>query len=65
MKEPHPSATALVGLGANAALGWWWADPVAAVALTWFIVSEGREAWRGEDCCHDDHCEANTAEHHP
>ncbi|MEO8548519.1 MAG: cation transporter [Kofleriaceae bacterium] len=50
------SATALVGLGANAALGWWWADPIAAVALTWFIVSEGREAWRGEDCCDDDRC---------
>ena len=49
------SATALVGLAANALFGWWWADPVAAVALTWFIVSEGREAWRGEDCC--DHCD--------
>lgn len=48
------SATALVGLAANALLGWWWADPIAAVALTWFIVSEAREAWRGEDCC--DHC---------
>lgn len=45
------SATALVGLAANALFGWWWADPVAAVALTWFIVSEAREAWRGEDCC--------------
>jgi divalent metal cation (Fe/Co/Zn/Cd) transporter len=55
------SATALVGLGANAVLGWWWADPVAAVALTWFIVSEGREAWRGEDCC-DDHCGRDSAD---
>jgi hypothetical protein len=37
--------------GANAAFGWWWADPVAAIAMTYFLVTEGREAWRGEDCC--------------
>ncbi len=52
------SATALVGVGLNAALGWWWADPVAALAFTWFIVAEGREAWRGEDCC-DHGCAEN------
>ena len=45
------SIITLVGAGANAALGWWWADPVAALAMTYFLVSEGREAWRGEDCC--------------
>ena len=45
------SATALVGLVLNATLGWWWADPIAALALTWFVISEGREAWRGEDAC--------------
>ncbi len=50
------SITTLVGAGANAALGWWWADPVAAIAMTYFLVSEGREAWRGEDCCEEDHC---------
>ena len=50
------SATALVGIAANALFSWWWADPIAAVALTWFIVAEGREAWRGDDCC-DDHCD--------
>ena len=45
-----------VGAGANAALGWWWADPVAAIGMTYFLVTEGREAWRGDDCrngeCH-------------
>ncbi len=47
------SLTTLAGIGLNAALGWWWADPAAALAMTWFLVSEGREAWRGEDCgCH-------------
>jgi cation diffusion facilitator family transporter len=40
----------LAGIGLNAALGWWWADPVAALAMTYFLASEGREAWRGEEC---------------
>lgn len=44
------SLVTLAGIGLNAALGWWWADPVAALGMTWFLVSEGREAWRGEDC---------------
>jgi divalent metal cation (Fe/Co/Zn/Cd) transporter len=42
------SATTLLGLGLNAALGWWWADPVAALAMLPLIVREGVEAWRGE-----------------
>ncbi len=42
------SLITLAGIGLNAALGWWWADPVAALGMTWFIVSEGREAWRGD-----------------
>ena len=41
----------LVGLGANALLGWWWADPVAALGVTYFLVREGRDVWRGEECC--------------
>ncbi len=40
----------LAGIALNAILGWWWADPAAALGMTWFIVSEGREAWRGEEC---------------
>lgn len=40
------SATTLVGLGLNAVLGWWWADPVAALAMLPLIVREGIEAWR-------------------
>lgn len=43
------SIIVLCGVGLNAAFGWWWADPVAALAMTWFIVREGREAWEGED----------------
>jgi divalent metal cation (Fe/Co/Zn/Cd) transporter len=45
------SLAALVGIGLNAALSWWWADPVAAVVISLLIIHEGREAWRGEDCC--------------
>jgi len=44
------SLITLGGVGLNAALGWWWADPVAALGITWFLVREGREAWRGEEC---------------
>lgn len=42
------SATTLLGLGLNAVLGWWWADPVAALAMLPLIVREGIEAWRAE-----------------
>ena len=39
----------LVGIGANALFGWWWADPLAALGMTFFIGREAIEAWRGED----------------
>ena len=45
------SAAVLVGLVLNAALGWWWADPVAALVLAALAVKEGRAAWRGDLCC--------------
>jgi divalent metal cation (Fe/Co/Zn/Cd) transporter len=45
------SLITLCGVGLNALVGWWWADPVAALAMTGFLVREGREAWRGDDCC--------------
>ncbi len=38
------SLTLLVGLGANALFGWWWADPVAALGMVYFLVREGWEA---------------------
>lgn len=44
------SVITLAGIGLNAALGWWWADPVAALGMTPLLVKEGSEAWRGEDC---------------
>ena len=39
----------LVGIGANALFGLWWADPLAALGMTLFIGREALEAWRGED----------------
>jgi divalent metal cation (Fe/Co/Zn/Cd) transporter len=47
------AATTLLGLILFAAFGWWWADPAAALAIAWFAVREGREAWHGELACDD------------
>jgi len=38
------SLTLLLGLGANALFGWWWADPVAALGMVYFLINEGWEA---------------------
>ncbi len=48
------SAILLGGLVLNATLGWWWADPLAALVMVPIIVKEGWEAVRGEHCedCH-------------
>lgn len=45
------SAGLLLGLGLNALLGWWWADPVTALGIAAVALREGRDAWRGESCC--------------
>lgn len=45
------SVALLVGLGANALLGWWWADPAAALAIAAVALREGLGSWRGESCC--------------
>ncbi|MFF8732010.1 cation transporter [Streptomyces sp. NPDC015171] len=45
------SAVLLVGLVANATLGWSWADPIAALVIAAVAVKEGRDAWQGKGCC--------------
>ena len=45
------SIALLLGLGANALAGWWWADPLTALVIAAVAVKEGRESWRGEGCC--------------
>ncbi len=48
------SAVVVAGLVLNAAFGWWWADPLAALGVVAFLVLESREALSAEhvdDCC--------------
>lgn len=67
----YMAAGVLIGLAANAIAGWWWLDPVIALAIAGLAVREGREAWAGDGCacatipglddgasdgCHDDCC---------
>lgn len=48
------SGALLIGLGANALLGWWWADPAAALVIVAVLAREGWEAFtRRELCCID------------
>ncbi len=68
----YMSLALLAGLLLNRVFGWWWADPLAGLALVYFVVQEGREAWHeartGElcSCCadeEDDGCETEGMEH--
>lgn len=43
------SAAALLGIGLNAWLGWWWADPIAGLVIAALAVKEGVEAWEDRD----------------
>jgi divalent metal cation (Fe/Co/Zn/Cd) transporter len=47
-------AILLAGLLLNALVGWWWADPIAALIMVPIIAKEGIEGLRSETCC-DDH----------
>lgn len=40
----YMSAVLLVGRLLNSVFGWWWADPLAALAMIWWIRGEAREA---------------------
>jgi len=45
------SLAVLAGLLGNTLLGWWWLDPIAALAIAALAIREGRLSWRGESCC--------------
>lgn len=49
------SAVLLVGLGANALWGWWWADPAGALVIAGVAGREALSSWRAESladtCC--------------
>jgi divalent metal cation (Fe/Co/Zn/Cd) transporter len=43
------SAFLLIGLAANSLFGWWWADPLAGIAIALVAVNEGRELWSADE----------------
>ena len=49
------SAVLIVGVGLNVLVGWWWADPVAALVIGALALEAGRRVWRAESlsdtCC--------------
>jgi len=45
------SMIGLAGVALNAAAGWWWADPVAALVMVPIIAREGVEGIRARECC--------------
>jgi divalent metal cation (Fe/Co/Zn/Cd) transporter len=45
----------VIGLAAQYVTGGWWVDSVTSLAIVWFLVNEGREAWASGECgdgCH-------------
>ncbi|TMK61160.1 MAG: hypothetical protein E6G60_11825 [Actinobacteria bacterium] len=48
------SLAILIGLGANALLGFWWADPIVALIVSIVAIKPGTRTWRGQAC--DDTC---------
>jgi divalent metal cation (Fe/Co/Zn/Cd) transporter len=44
------SVILLLGLALNAVLGWWWADPIAALGMLPIIIREGVAGLRGKIC---------------
>ena len=55
----YTAGTLLIGMALRTWLGWWWADPLAALGIVYFVVREGREAveaarGRADGCGCDD-----------
>jgi divalent metal cation (Fe/Co/Zn/Cd) transporter len=48
------SAVVLVGVGANWAAGWWWADPIAGIGIAVIAGAEAVRTWRADSL--DDTC---------
>jgi divalent metal cation (Fe/Co/Zn/Cd) transporter len=50
------SVAVLIGLLANAGLGWWWADPIVALAVAAACLQAGWRTWRGNGQCDEITC---------
>lgn len=48
------SFVVVIGLAAQTLLRVWWVDGVTSLAIVYFLIREGREAWSGDDCCNDE-----------
>lgn len=46
------SVILIIGLALNALLGWWWADPLAALCMVPIVIREGLSGIRNESCSH-------------
>ena len=58
----------LLGIGLNALMGWWWADPVAGLLLIPFFIKEGMENFASDEHRHghhEDHDHEEEPEHEP
>ena len=44
------SFVVVIALAAQWAFGTWWIDGAGSLAIVWFLIKEGREAWTGEEC---------------
>lgn len=44
--DAYLASAILIGLALNAAVGWWWADPLAGLVIVFYGMGEGRHALR-------------------
>ena len=54
LEPPQQSRQCARIAAAGGAIGAWWIDSVTSLAILWFLIKEGREAWTGEECCADE-----------
>jgi divalent metal cation (Fe/Co/Zn/Cd) transporter len=47
------SFVVVAGLLTQLTFGAWWVDSIISLAIVWFLIKEGREAWTGQSCCED------------
>jgi divalent metal cation (Fe/Co/Zn/Cd) transporter len=47
--DAYLACAVLIGLLLNALLGWWWADPLAALVIVYYGVREGWHAWHNDE----------------